>query len=82
MVTGGARTSAPLHPCTAGGHSTSELLLGLRPVLHSVLYMGAQVHVALHMDLTWEVGRIALASAEHLNHLQVRVFRITSGSPL
>ncbi len=50
-------------------------------MLHSVLYMGAPVHVALHMDLNWEVGRIALASAVNLNHLQVRVFRITSGSP-
>ncbi len=43
-------------------------------MLHSVLYMGASVHVALHMDLNWDVGRIALASAVNLNHLQVRVF--------
>jgi hypothetical protein len=35
-----------------------------------------------HVDLNWEVSRIALASAVNLNHLQVRVFRITSGSPL
>jgi hypothetical protein len=32
------------------------------------------VHVALHMDLNWDVGRIALASAVNLNHSQVRVF--------
>ncbi len=40
-------------------------------MLHSVLYMGAPVHVALHMNFNWEVGRIALASAVNLNHLQV-----------
>ena len=26
------------------------------------LYMAAPVHVALHMDLNWDVGRIAFAS--------------------
>jgi hypothetical protein len=69
MVTGGARTSAPLHhrrplylkTALFGASTWSSSMTTFGP-LH-----GRPSAYAKHMDLNWEVGRIALASAATLN---------------
>jgi hypothetical protein len=89
-VTGGARISALLHRrrtlyLDSLSRQLISWLFGTSTWPEAGVAFGplhgrpSACGIVLHMDLNWDVGRIALASAVNLNHLQVSVSNHVGG---